>query len=146
MAELPDRIRFEVITPSRVLIQQDVHLVVIPGGDGNFGVLPGHAPLLSTVRPGTVEIYDADMKVVERIFVEGGFAEVNPERCTLLAEQAMDVREITRDRADTRLQQADQALLAAEDPGVRIGAERELKAAEAMCEAVDACEREGVRR
>ncbi len=141
MAELPDRISFEVITPSRVLVQREVHLVVIPGGDGNFGVLPGHAPLLSTVRPGTVEIYDGDMKVVERIFVEGGFAEVIPERCTLLAEHAIDVREITRDEADTRLQKADQALLAAEDPGVRLGAERELKAAEAMCEAVDARDR-----
>lgn len=134
---MDETIQFEIVTPARLMLSQPVHLVVLPGAGGNFGVLPRHAPLLSSLRPGTIEIHDAKMKVIEQIFVEEGFADVTPEQCTVLAEEAMPVAEITRDYAEERLKRATDALLLADTFGLRLGAERELKAAEAMCEALD---------
>ena len=134
---MAETIRFELVTPARPVRSEDVELVVIPGGGGNFGVLPRHAPMLSTLRPGTIEICDGKLRVLERLFVEEGFAEVTPERVTVLAEEAIPVSEINREFADARLKKAHDALMVADTFGVRIGAERELRAAEAMAEAVD---------
>ena len=72
---MPDnKVEFELVSPERLLVAQPVDMVVVPGGDGDFGVLPGHAPLISTVRPGVIEIYEGNA-VSDRIFVAGGFAE-----------------------------------------------------------------------
>lgn len=141
---MDETIRFEIVTPARLMLAEDVPLVVLPGEGGNFGVLPRHAPLLSSLRPGTIETYDSKMKVTRQIFIETGFAEVTPERCTVMAEEAIPVHEITRDYAEERLKRATDALMVAETFGVRIGAERELRAAEAMSEALDAYERSGL--
>lgn len=138
---MDEQILFEIVTPAKLFLSQEVHLVVLPGEGGNFGVLPRHAPLLSSLRPGTIEIHDEKLRVIEQIFVEQGFVDVTPERCTVLAEEAIPVREITRDFADERLKRATDALMVADTFGVRIGAERELRAAEAMTEAVDAYEK-----
>ncbi|MGF1640362.1 MAG: ATP synthase F1 subunit epsilon [Rhodospirillales bacterium] len=137
---MADKLLFEIVTPVRIERSEEVELVIIPGGAGNFGVLPGHAPMLSTLRPGTVEIRDKDLKIVDQIFVEEGFADVTPERCTVLAEEAIPVGELSRDLAEQRLKRAHDALLVADTFGLRIGAERELRAAEAMCAALDAYE------
>ena len=94
---MAEKFLFEIVTPARMMRSEEVDLVVIPGGGGNFGVLAGHAPMLSTLRPGTIEILDKNLKVLDQIFVEQGFAEVTPEGCTVLAEEAMRVDEITRD-------------------------------------------------
>ncbi|CCQ72369.1 ATP synthase F1 subunit epsilon [Magnetospira sp. QH-2] len=136
MAEM-DTVKFEMVTPERLLVSQQVHMVVIPGGEGNFGVLPGHSPLLSTIRPGTIALYGKDNKIAERLFVEGGFAEVTPESCTVLVEVAVTLRNITMEMADERVQKANDALMDAGTDGERRGAERELEAAEAMLAAVD---------
>lgn len=138
---MDEKILFEIVTPAKLFLSDEVHLVVLPGEGGNFGVLPRHAPLLSSLRPGTIEIHDAKMKVTSQIFVEQGFVDVTPERCTVLAEEAIPVGEITRDFAEERLKRATDALMVADTFGVRIGAERELRAAEAMTEAVDAYEK-----
>jgi F-type H+-transporting ATPase subunit epsilon len=82
------RIGFELVSPEKLLLSEDVEMVVVPGGEGNFGVLPGHALFISTVRPGVIDVYEGN-RVSERIFVSGGFAEVTPERCTVLADEAM---------------------------------------------------------
>lgn len=132
-----DMVKFELVTPERLMASQEVPMVVIPGGEGDFGVLPGHAPLLSTVRPGAIALYDVNNKVAERIFVEGGFAEVTPEGCTVLAEVAQPMKDITPEMADARLKKANDALMNATNEGERKGAERELVAAEAMNAAVD---------
>jgi F-type H+-transporting ATPase subunit epsilon len=136
---------FEIVTPAQPMLSQQAQLVVIPGGGGNFGVLPGHSPMLSTLRPGTIEIRDKDLRITEQIFVEGGFAEVTAERCTILAEEAIPVGDITRDDAEERLKRAHDALMVADTFGVRVLAERDLRAAEAMVEAVEAYERQGAR-
>ena len=79
---------FELVSPERLVISAPVEMVVVPGAEGDFGVLPGHAPFISTVRTGVISIWSGGA-VTQRIFVAGGFAEVNPERCTVLAEEAV---------------------------------------------------------
>jgi F-type H+-transporting ATPase subunit epsilon len=84
---MPERLEFELVTPERLLFSEMVEMVVVPGTEGNFGVLPGHAPLISTIRPGMIEIYEGQ-SVTRRIFVVSGVAEVTAERCTVLADEA----------------------------------------------------------
>lgn len=105
MAEL----QFELVSPERVLASQAASMVVIPGAEGDFGVLPEHAPLISTVRPGVIAIYQGD-SIERQIFIEGGFAEVNEEGCIVLAEAAEPLDEITADKARERLEQAEEDL------------------------------------
>ncbi len=111
-------------------------MVVVPGAEGDFGVLPGHSLLIATVRPGVIDIHEGG-QVRESIFVAGGFAEVSPERCTVLAEEAVPVADIDKAAAEKRLEDAKAALAEAgsEEDGATVtkaGAEKELKAAEAM--------------
>lgn len=128
---------FEIITPSKAMLSTQAELVIIPGSAGDFGVLPRHSPLLSSIRPGTIEIREKGLKILQRIFIEGGFAEVTEERCTILAEEAIDVRDISRDEAETRLKRAHDALMVADAFNVRLSAERDVRAAEAMLAAIE---------
>jgi F-type H+-transporting ATPase subunit epsilon len=138
---MAETFEFDIVTPAKPMLSQQAELVIIPGAAGDFGVMPGHAPLLSTLRPGTIEIRDRAMKILGQIFVEGGFAEVTPQRCTVLAEEALPVKEITREDAETRLKRAHDALMLSDTLGVRTVAERDVRAAEAMVAAVDAFEK-----
>jgi F-type H+-transporting ATPase subunit epsilon len=99
---MPDRVQFELVSPERLILSTEVEMVVVPGTEGNFGVLPGHAPLISTIRPGTIDIYEGGA-VTERIFVVGGIAEVTPERCTVLADEAMAPDSLDRAAIDAEL-------------------------------------------
>jgi F-type H+-transporting ATPase subunit epsilon len=129
---MAERVRFELVTPERVFAEQEADLVVVPGGDGNFGVLPGHAPLLSTLRPGLVDVYEGD-KVTARIFVGGGFAEVTEERFTVLADEAVALGDIDAGAAAERLNAAREALVHAQSAGEETAvAEGALKVAEAL--------------
>ena len=92
---MADLIEFELVSPERLLVSRPVEMVVVPGSEGDFGALPGHAPLISEIRPGVIAVFEGG-KVQERIFVAGGFAEVTGERCTVLAEQAMPLADIDR--------------------------------------------------
>jgi len=82
------KVTFELVSPERILISEAVEMVVIPGTEGDFGVLPGHSPLISAIRPGTIRVYQ-DGVVTETIFIASGFAEVTPTRCTVLADNAI---------------------------------------------------------
>ena len=128
---MADKVQLELVTPSKLLLEAETDMVVVPGGDGDFGVLPGHAPLLSTLRPGTMAVYEGD-KVSERVFVAGGFAEVDDNRCVVLAEEAVPVAEITAEMAAERLKEAQEKVAAAETDREKEDAERGLKIAEAM--------------
>ncbi|PWG01672.1 ATP synthase F1 subunit epsilon [Sphingosinicella humi] len=81
-------LHFELVTPERLIRSEDVHMVVVPGSEGEFGVLAGHAPFMSTIRDGEVAIYKTAGSSPERIAIEGGFAEVNDKGLTVLAEKA----------------------------------------------------------
>ena len=92
MAELLD---FELVSPERRLAKAKVAMVVVPGVEGDFGVLPGHAPMMSTIRPGAIAIHEADGgPATMRFFIDGGFAEVTETGLTILAEKATPVAEI----------------------------------------------------
>jgi len=112
------KVNFELVSPDRILVAQDVDMVVVPGVEGNFGVLPGHAPLISAVRPGVIDVW-LDGAVVERIFVVGGFAEVTGQRCTVLADDAQPLSALDRAEADTALAEARARLPEARDAASR---------------------------
>ncbi|MFN3943957.1 MAG: ATP synthase F1 subunit epsilon [Allosphingosinicella sp.] len=81
-------LHFELVTPERLIRSEEVHMVVVPGSEGEFGVLEGHAPFMSTIRNGDIAIYRSAGAEPERIAIEGGFAEVNDRGLTVLAEKA----------------------------------------------------------
>ena len=130
------RIGFELVSPEKLLLSEDVEMVVVPGGEGNFGVLPGHSLFISTVRPGVIDVYEGN-RISERIFVSGGFAEVTPERCTVLADEAMPISSLDRGQIDQSLKTAEAEIASLTERLARLqGTERdqaaiELAAAEA---------------
>jgi F-type H+-transporting ATPase subunit epsilon len=127
---MADRIQFELVTPERLIVSTEVEMVVVPGTEGNFGVLPGHAPLISTIRPGTIDIYEG-RAITERIFVVGGIAEVTPERCTVLADEAMAPGSLDRAVLDRELTEIEGNLPSLREQVVRAqGTERERLVAE----------------
>ncbi|NNC60030.1 MAG: ATP synthase F1 subunit epsilon [Erythrobacter sp.] len=79
-------LHFELVTPERQVRSEEVHMVVVPGSEGEFGVLEGHAPFMSTIRDGAVQVYKTEGAAPEEILVEGGFAEVGDKGLTVLAE------------------------------------------------------------
>jgi F-type H+-transporting ATPase subunit epsilon len=81
-------LHFELVTPERLVLSEDVYMVVVPGTEGEFGVLQGHAPFMSTVRDGALKVYARDGAEPRTIQVRGGFAEVSETGLTVLAEQA----------------------------------------------------------
>jgi F-type H+-transporting ATPase subunit epsilon len=133
---MADQIQFELVSPERLLVSEPVEMVVVPGVEGDFGVLPGHAPLVSTVRPGTIAVFEGG-KAVQRIFVARGFAEVTGERCTVLAEQATPVADIDRAAAEGEIRDARDDLGEAKDDAERARLEFRIAAAEAKLAALD---------
>lgn len=128
---MADRVQFELVTPERLVVSTEVEMVVVPGTEGNFGVLPGHSPLISTIRPGMIEIYDTRPTVSDRIFVVSGIAEVTPDRCTVLAEEAMAPSELNRAETEAELQTIEGNLPSLRDQvGRAAGADRDRLAAE----------------
>ena len=122
---MPDRVQFELVTPERLLLSEMVEMVVVPGTEGNFGVLPGHAPLISSIRPGTIDVYQGQA-VTRRIFVVSGIAEVTPERCTVLADEAIPPEELDRGAIEAELQTVEGNLPSLrEQIGRASGAERD---------------------
>ncbi|WP_338240571.1 ATP synthase F1 subunit epsilon [Aurantiacibacter hainanensis] len=83
-------LHFELVTPSKLVRSEDVHMVVVPGSEGEFGVLEGHAPFMSTIRDGAVQVYKTEGGSPESIEVRGGFAEVGDKGLTVLAEHVED--------------------------------------------------------
>lgn len=81
-------LHFELVTPEKLVRSEDVYMVVVPGTEGDFGVLEGHAPVMSTVRDGSLHVYRTEKGEPEMLPIRGGFAEVNTRGLTVLAEQA----------------------------------------------------------
>ena len=126
-----DRVEFELVSPEQLLLSEMVEMVVVPGTEGDFGVLPQHTPMISTLRPGVIRVFEKGA-VTENIFVAGGFAEVTSERCTVLADQAVPVAEIDLAAVEQQLQDAREDLAEAKDERARKTAEKEIAVAESM--------------
>ena len=125
------KVEFELVSPEKLLLSEPVEMVVVPGEEGDFGVLHQHAPFISAVRPGVIKVHNGG-KVTEQIFVSGGFAEVTPARCTVLAERAVAVADIERGAAEQQLRDAREDLADEKDEHDRDQAERQVAVAEAM--------------
>jgi F-type H+-transporting ATPase subunit epsilon len=129
----------EIVSPEKLLLSRPVDMVVIPAAEGDMGVLEGHTPMIVTLRGGTIAIYEGD-RVTDQLYVAGGFAEVTPERCTVLANEAVPVGELTKAAAEQRLAEAEAAYEAADkrDTGIEDAALERVQAAQAMVEAAGA--------
>jgi F-type H+-transporting ATPase subunit epsilon len=114
-------LKFELVTPERMALSEDVAQVVVPGVEGEFTVLPGHAPVISALRPGVVEVSLPDAGKT-RLYVKGGFAEVDADHLTILAESAVDVASMDQARIAAELQAAEADLSAATDDAARLAA------------------------
>jgi|SRR6187200_1748227 F-type H+-transporting ATPase subunit epsilon len=118
---MADTFKFELVTPERMLMSQDAARVVVPGMEGRFTVLPGHAPVISALRPGLIELTLADTRTA-RIFVKGGFVEVDAAQVTVLAERAWDVEDLDQATIAAELQTAEAELAAASSDAGRLAA------------------------
>lgn len=132
---MADKVEFELVSPEKLLVSQPVDMVVVPGGEGHFGVLAGHAPMITTVRPGVIDIFEGD-RVVDRIFVAGGFAEVTETRCTVLAEQATNLSELDRAAVEQDVRDVGEDVEDAKSDSERAAAEGRLAVARAKLEAI----------
>jgi len=133
---MAEKFAFELVSPEKLLVAQQVEMVVVPGGDGYFGVLKGHMSMLSTVQPGVIDVYEQRSAISSRLFVTGGFAEVTPERCTVLAEEVVPVASLDRGKVEQELRDAEEDVADAKSPGDKAVAERALKLAQAKLTAV----------
>lgn len=119
------KLHFDLVSPERLLITADVDQVDVPGSEGDFGVLAGHAPVMTTLKPGVLSIQSAG-KAPEKFFVRGGFAEVTLDGLTVLAEEAMPLAELDAATLDERIKNAEEDINDAKDPGVRDRAQTTL--------------------
>lgn len=117
---------FDLVSPERLLVSEEVESVVVPGSEGQFTVLPLHAPLMSTLRPGVIEV-KALSGEVSRIFVRGGFADVTPTGLTILADRAVPVEDFDAAAMEEEIRLAEEGLaaLSADHPH-RVTAETKL--------------------
>ena len=113
--------KFELVTPERMVLSQDASQVVVPGVEGEFTVLPGHAPVIAALRPGVVDATLADARTM-RVFVKGGFAEVDADRLIVLAERAVNIEALDAAGIAAELETAEAELAAATSDAARLAA------------------------
>jgi F-type H+-transporting ATPase subunit epsilon len=122
---MPDTFKFELVSPERLLASAEVEQVLVPGSEGDFTMLAQHAPLLTALRPGLLEIgYGGSDH--RRYFVRGGFAEVGPSGLTVLAETAIDLEELDAEVLNQAIKDAEEDVVDAKDDNARDRARTKL--------------------
>ncbi len=129
---------FELVSPERKLISEPAKMVVVPGEEGDFGVLPGHSALVASIRPGVIEVYAADQGQPKRIFITGGFADVTATSCTVLAEEAVNVNELSKADLEKAISNLTEDMGMAADEAEKVRIQRKLAVAQAKLAAVTA--------
>ncbi|RIK84991.1 MAG: F0F1 ATP synthase subunit epsilon [Hyphomicrobiales bacterium] len=122
---MAEAFKFELVSPERLLVSEEVDAVIIPGADGEMTVMARHAPVMTMVKPGVVTVRPVS-GAEERYVVFGGFADILPEGCTLLAESAVAVKDIDRTDLSRRIQDAKEDVADARDDAARTRAEQYL--------------------
>ena len=97
-------ISFDLVSPENLIFNDEVGMIIVPGKDGDFGVLPGHSKVMSSLRPGRVMVYGEDKNLLKAFFVSGGFAEVNPEKCIVLAESVDEINSLEKSSIEIEIQ------------------------------------------
>ena len=98
-------ISFDLVSPENLIFNDEVGMIIVPGKDGDFGVLPGHSKVMSSLRPGRVMVYGEGKNLLKSFFVSGGFAEVNPEKCIVLAESVDEVNTLDKSSIEKEIQE-----------------------------------------
>ena len=98
-------ISFDLVSPENLIFNDEVGMIIVPGKNGDFGVLPGHSKVMSSLRPGRVMVYGEDKNLLKSFFVSGGFAEVNPEKCIVLAESVDEINTIEKALIEKEVQE-----------------------------------------
>lgn len=127
---MADKLHFALVSPEREMFNGEVDHVVVPGSEGEFGVMPNHAPVMSVIKPGALRVIDGGVE--RRIFVNGGFADVTPEGLTVLAEEAIEIADIDAAELDLQLKNAQEDLRDANSDEKREAAQRALTRLEMM--------------
>ncbi len=127
---MADKLHFALVSPERELFNGEVDHVVVPGSEGEFGVSPNHAPVMSVIKPGALRVFDEG--AIRRIFVNGGFADVTPEGLTVLAEEAIDLSDVDVATLDQELKNAQDDLRDANNDDKRFAAQRVVTRIEVM--------------
>jgi F-type H+-transporting ATPase subunit epsilon len=122
--------KFELVSPERILMSVDVEQVVMPGSEGDFTVLANHAPVISMLRPGIIDVTLENGR--KRVFVKGGFAEVEANRATVLAQTALDLDELGSARIAEEIRIAEAELAEAKSDEARFNAERVIAEMQAL--------------
>jgi F-type H+-transporting ATPase subunit epsilon len=126
---MADKLHFSLVAPERELVNEDVDQVDVPGAEGEFGVLPQHAPVMTIIKPGALRVYNNG--AVRKIFVNGGFADVTPAGLTVLAEDAVDLADVEPAKLDQDIQNAKEDVAAAKDEALLV-AQAQLSRLEAL--------------
>ncbi len=127
---MADKLSFALVSPERELFQGEVDHVVVPGAEGEFGVSPNHAPVMSVIKIGALRVFNDGAE--RRIFVNGGFADVTPEGLTVLAEEAVDLSEVDPAQLEQQLKHAQEDLRDANTDEKRMAAQVVLSRLETM--------------
>ena len=97
-------ISFDLVSPENLIFNDEAGMIIVPGKDGDLGVLPGHSKVMSSLRPGRVMVYGEDKNLLKAFFVSGGFAEVNPEKCIVLAESVDEINSLEKSSIEKQIQ------------------------------------------
>ncbi|MEN6541654.1 F0F1 ATP synthase subunit epsilon [Parvibaculum sp.] len=122
---MADKLHFDLVSPERLLLSENVDMVTVPGKEGDFGVLAGHSPMMTVLRPGVINVDEAG-KPQRRIFVRGGFAEVTPAGLTVLAEHTIPVEELDQAKLDLEIGYAAEDVADATSDDARLAAQEKL--------------------
>ena len=97
-------ISFDLVSPEQLVFNDKAGMIIVPGKEGDMGVLPGHSKLLSSLRPGRVMVYGEDKQLLQSFFVPGGFVEINPEKCIVLAEEVFEMAALDKSAIERQMQ------------------------------------------
>jgi F-type H+-transporting ATPase subunit epsilon len=119
------KVHFDLVSPERMLLSEDVDMVTLPGSDGDFGVMAGHAPVLSALRPGVIAV-KGGAEPARKLFVRGGFAEVGAQKVIVLAEEAIPMAEFDLAALDQRIRDTEEDVIAAKTDEERLRVSEQL--------------------
>ena len=98
-------ISFDLVAPEKLLFKDEVGMIIVPGKDGDIGVLPGHSKILSSLRSGRVMVYGEGKNLLKSFFVTGGFVEINPNKCIILAEGVNEMNSLDKSAIEKEVQE-----------------------------------------
>ena len=120
---------FDLVSPEQLLFNNEVGMIIVPGKDGDIGVLPRHSKVLSSLRPGRVMVYGENKNLLKSFFVAGGFVEINPEKCIVLAEGVNEMSDLDKSSIQQQIQEL--------ESGASDSAKEELAIAQSKIAALD---------